>query len=76
MSRYLMLMFIVVFPITLCIICGFSFSEALIIFALGTISLGFLGWMVVERFRASFFRSLIFWWISKLLDKPELIYPE
>ena len=76
MVRYLALVFVVVFPITLAMICGFSFSEALIILVLATISLGFIGWMVVEKFRAGFFRCLVFWWISKLLDKPELIYPE
>jgi uncharacterized membrane protein len=57
------------------VITGLSVFETLLIFVLGVIWLGFLGWILVERYRANLLRCLLFWWIAKMLDKPELIYP-
>ncbi len=75
MSRYLALVGTPLFVLTVCLLTGFTCVEALVVFLGGIISLGFMGWLVVERSRASFFRSLAFWWVSKVLGRPDLIYP-
>lgn len=75
-GRLFVSVIIVVLVITVCTLCGFSFFESVLILFIGILSLGFLGWVVVEKFKCSVFRALLFWWIAKLLDKPDLLYPK
>ncbi len=75
MVRLLMFILVLSLALGLPVLTGFSLLEALIIFVLAMLSLGFLGW-IIQGFRPNLLRCLLFWWISKLFDKPEWLYPD
>ncbi|MBN1223180.1 MAG: hypothetical protein JXB23_08005 [Candidatus Aminicenantes bacterium] len=74
MARFIISFLVVFLVLGICLLCGFSILEALIIFVLGVFSLGFLGW-IIQGFRPNLLRCILFWWISKLFGKPELLFP-
>jgi hypothetical protein len=73
MFRAAVMILVIALALTVCVVCGISIQESVVIVVAGIFSLGFLGW-IAEGFRFNLFRSILFWWISKMLDKPELLY--
>lgn len=74
MGRVLLLILVLVLVVGIGMICGFTLLEGMIIFVVGIFSVGFMAW-IVQGFRPNLFRCILFWWISQLLSKPQLLYP-
>jgi len=75
MFRAFLMIFIIAVALGVCILCGISVQESVVIVLAGILSLGFLGW-IVEGFKCNFFGCILFWWIAKMFDKPEILYPD
>ena len=75
MGRIFLLVLVILLSVGVPVLCGFTLLEALIIFILGVFWLGFLGWML-RKCKSNMIRCVFFWFLSILLDKPVLIYPE
>ena len=73
MARVLVMMSVIALALSVCMLCGFSIQGSVLIVVGGIVSLGVLGW-IVEGFRVNLLRCMFLWWISKMLDKPEMLH--
>jgi len=74
MGRVFLLVLVILLSVGIPVLCGFTLLEAIIIFILGVFWIGFLGWML-RKCKSSMIRCVLFWFLSIILDKPELLYP-
>ena len=74
MGRLFLLVFVVLIAVGLPVLCGMTLFESVLIFILAVFWLDFMVWMM-RGFKPRTVRFILFWWLSVLLDKPELIYP-
>ena len=75
MGRLFLLALVIFLSVGIPVICGFKLLEAIIIFLLAVFWLGFLGWLL-RKCGSSMVRCVLFWFLSILLGKPELLYPK
>ena len=75
LGRYCLLIFIIALVVGLCVLCGMTVLESVLIFVFGVLWLNFIMWMMCG-FKPRTIRFVLFWWLSVLLNKPELLYPD